>query len=728
MPELTPGAEQLLAAAEQRRAGQPGALGLRVWLLVLVERLGAMAEALAQGLQAAALQEYLRKQIQQGEPGEPLEREALVALALAHARDRGKSQASERDLAAVILARSGYTLVAETPASAPRGADATASPPAAGEASPAAGYRPRAQHPTPTLERFARDLTRAAVEQRLRPLVGRAEELQLVIETLCRLTKRNPVLVGPAGVGKTAIVEGLAQRVVRGEVPAPLAGVRLLALQPSTVVAGASHAGELEQRMQALLGEASHDGIILFIDEIHSVVGAGGMPGSGDVASLLKPALARGDLACIAATTDDEYRRVIEPDAALERRFQPIRVQELSAEQTLPVLQALRDDLARLRGVRATDEALRWLVDFARQYLRNRTFPDKGVDLLEQCVAAAVTRGAAVVEPEDAAAVAHRMVGMPLNPRDQRAALEARLAERPLLTSEDTRLLLDRLDVTLRGFDLHPTRPNAVALLAGPAAAAGADLAAAIAAALFGAEERVVTIDFGRMTESHHVSLLLGAPPGYVGYSEALPLHRVAQTPWCVLLCEHVDQCHPTVLAVLANALASGFFVDARGKRIYLSDSVVLLTAGDLDRSPRALGDVLRPGNHPPPDVRRGLEEELGSELLTWVDLVCTAAPQEDTRGRRWLEKQVLAELSARYRERGVEVEWEESVIEWLLAQQQKAHHQGDLERVLDGVLSPPLVKYLPERVPKQVTRLRVRWDGGAVQVDATESTEGSNG
>jgi ATP-dependent Clp protease ATP-binding subunit ClpC len=310
---------------------------------------------------------------------------------------------------------------------------------------------------------------------------------------------------------------------------------------------------------------------------------------------------------------------------------------------------------------------------------------------------------------------------MPLAPGDQRAALEARLAERPLLAAEDARLLLDRLEVTLRGFDLRPSRPNAVLLLLGEVAARGEALAEAIAAALFGAEERVVSIDFSRMTESHHVNMLLGAPPGYVGYSEALPLHRVAQIPWCVLRCEHVDLCHPTVLQVLVGALAAGFFTDARGKRIYLSDTVVLLTAGGGAGPQRPLGDVLRPGSARPADPRRALEERLGPELLARVDLVCSAAPDADSGDRRWLEKHVLGELAERYREHGVEVHWEESLIEWLLSQQGDARGQGDLERLVDGVLAPPLVKHLPDSATRAVKRLRVRWVGGAVRVETAE-------
>ena len=225
---------------------------------------------------------------------------------------------------------------------------ASATPPAELTSS----WRPRATEPTPTLDRLGRDLTSQASEGRLGTIVGRDAEVELVIETLCRSQKRNPALVGPAGTGKTAIVEGLAQRIVAGSVPQVIVGARVVQLSVSTLVAGAGIVGELENRMKAILSEAAQDGILLFMDEVHSIVGAGGARGTTDIASLLKPALARGEIACIAATTDDEYRVFIEADKALERRFSRVRVNELDAAKTLIVVRAHRGARAPSRGGR----------------------------------------------------------------------------------------------------------------------------------------------------------------------------------------------------------------------------------------------------------------------------------------------------------------------------------------------------------------------------------------
>lgn len=334
--DLTLGAQHLVKmAVHKRRDGGHEHLGVYHWLLSLIERHWAMAEDMVQGLEAAVLRQHLREQLQQGEVGAPLDLEVVIRQAGEHTRERGKTRTAERDLAAVILTAAGYEVIEASSSflSAPvNGSPAENadtghrlfdSPALRRGWEEAMGIRPdrtttpRARHPTPVLDKFGRDLTRDAEEGRLSSVVGREVEVQLVIETLHRRTKRNPVLVGPAGVGKTAIAEELAQRVVAGEVPETLRGVRIILIQPSTLVAGAKVMGELQKRMEALLSEARQDEIILFVDEVHAIVGAGGMPGTSDIGSLLKPALARGDIACIAATTDDEYRRFIEPEGDL---------------------------------------------------------------------------------------------------------------------------------------------------------------------------------------------------------------------------------------------------------------------------------------------------------------------------------------------------------------------------------------------------------------------------
>ena len=700
---LLPGAELLVQAAldKQRNAGQSD-LGTYHWLLALLERHGSMAKGMVADVAEETLPQHLAAELKKGNSGPPLARDEAVARALAGARARGATQASERDLAAVILSAAGYRLLEDA------GSRYSPAGMACGEPVCQAGgpYAARPTRPTPTLERYGRDLTREAVEGRLGPLVGRDLELQLVTETLCRRSKRNPVLVGPAGVGKTAIVEGLAQKVARGDAPAPLLGVRIIGLQPSTLVAGAHVVGELEKRVTAILSEASQEGIILFIDEMHSMVGAGGTPGSDDVASLLKPALARGDVACIAATTDDEYRRFIEPDGALERRFQPVRVQELSPEQTLQVLMALREQLDRQRGVHVPDEVLRWLVSFAQRFMRNRYFPDKGVDLLEQCVAHALATGAASVGLGDAQTVAERMVGMPAEPGAGLEPLRLRLRQQGLLSEQDAAALMARLAVTLRGLDLRPARPNAVLLLLGEAADRAQALAEAAAETLLGSTQRVVEIDLSRLAHGEDVTLLVGAPPGYVGYADHLPIHRVAQMPWCVLVLKGADVCHGQVRAVLSQALADGYLTDGSGKRIYLSDALVLLTARHQGQAALRPIGFLQEGAAREDGAARAAEEALGPELAAQVDLVIAEAPGLAAADRQWLEERLLADLTRRYGELGLALSWDAGVVEWLQQQRVAQGSQREWERLVDERISPLLVRYLagPQSTPLSLT------------------------
>ena len=721
---LAEGAQRLVEGAlQQQTKNKHAQLGVNHWLLVLMERHGAMAEALAKGLNASALEKYLVDQLRTGRTGEELSQEMVVERAAQQATARGKSRIAERDLAVTILAAADYTLAGDGTTLVAPGLDKMPILPSIGSEGaqsspvPQFKYEPRPRQPMPLLEQFGRDVTRQAAEGRLSQIVGRETEVQLMTETLCRRTKRNPLLVGPAGVGKTAVVEGLAQRIVRGVVPEALLGVRLIALQPSTLIVGGHMIGELEKRMQTLLHEASQDGVILFIDEVHTIVGAGGMPGLSDLASLLKPALARGEIACIAATTDDEYRRFIEPDEALERRFQPIRVQELTASQTLTVLASLRNELTQSHHVQVGDGVLPWLVDFAQHYLRNRHFPDKGIDLLEQTVAYSITQGKQIVEVADARAVAERLIGMPPEASAGLKSLREQLASRSLLDDQSIGRLVSRLEVTARGLDLRPTRPNAIVLLVGDAAHAAADVATVVAETLFGSAERVLSLDFSRFVHPADVTMLIGAPPGYVGYADSVLLDRLAQTPWCVVLCHHIHACHSTIRDVWTQALSDGFITNSRGKRAYLSDTVTILTAEVPMQSMQPLG-FRASSQSPVASELRSLESILGPELLAQADVVITQVQQQPLAGRSWLRYNLLADITARYSKLGLDLRWDDSLLDWLITYQRTFSNQREWERLLDEQLAPALIRYLPAVPGKEATPLRVAYHENVVYVE----------
>lgn len=720
---LSPGVLLLVDAALRHQMDAP-ILGVNHWLLALMERHGPMAESLTVGIEAKTLRAYFQKQLADNKVGEPLDSQTVSARAAARASARGKEVASERDLAAVILEAGGYSVMIESSGipTAHTPAHATSEGPVGGLANE---WEPRAKRPTPTLEKFGRDVTADAAAGRLSPMIGRDEEVRLIIETLCRRTKRNPVLVGPAGVGKTAIIEGLAQRIVRGDVPPLLQNARVVALQPSTLISGAESYPQMVKRLQAVVQEASQDGLLLFVDEVHSLVGAGGQAGTGDMASLLKPPLARGDIACIAATTDDEYRQYIEADPALERRFQPLRVQELTPEQTLAVLLSLRETLAQARGVSVSEDVLRRLIDLAQRFLRNRHFPDKAVDLLEQCVAHALAEGKAAVEPDDAEAVVQRLVGMPLSLDTRLSDLRRDLATGGILTPGEAAAVLSHLQVSLSDLDVRPTRPNAVALLLGHAAENGEALADALALTLYGGADRVIAIDFSRFGEAHDISMLIGSPPGYVGYSQSLPIHKLAQMPWCVLLCENVHACHPFVRELLQQALASGLFTDAGGRRLYLSDAVVVLTARMDGTAHRAMS-FRHTDDSSEDEARSGAVQELGQGFVDESDVVCAGA-EPGPAGQRRAQQALLSDLRDRYGRHSVTLTWDEGLADWLTAHVGPHPRSRDWERLIDERLSPLLVSHLPGPGDPTPKRLHIHADTDTINVMVAPATEGAN-
>ena len=677
---LTTGAQRLAGAAREKRLDHKHTdMGLSHWLLALVEKHAAMVEAMTPEFNKLEVRRELEKKLEQGEIGAPAADETIIPQAIERALERGKTQAAERDLASVILAAAGYELVDPSLRHKPVAWKQEKTRPTATGSS----------WPTPTLDRLGRDLTQAAREDKLSKVVGRADETELVIETLCRRTKRNPSLIGPAGVGKTAIAEGLAQKVVRGEVPDYLGNVRIIEIQPSALIAGTSSAGEFHERMERVIAEASQPGIILFVDEVHLIV--------REVADVLKPALARGELACITATTDGEYRRFIERDSALERRLQPIRIQEMSGEETSQILHVLKTELGVKFKVEVVDEAVEWLVDFGQRFMRNRHFPDKGVDLLEQCVAYAVAHDRTQVDLADAQTVARRMVGMPLDIQTRLTNLETSLTEQGILTEDEIRALVTRLHVTMRGLDLRPGRPNAVVLLSGEAAKSNERLAETIAHSLFGAADRVISIDLSAFLDRWSLSALIGSSPGFVGYGDSVPLHDLLQTPWSVVRLENIDRCSSGIGEVIAQALSEGALSDGQGRSLYFSDTVVLMTADlAIEKKPGGLGFL----THEEPaieDLRRCLVGALQADLAAQVDLIVTGAKREQGLSETWLEKHLLARLQEMYRKRGLHLQWDQSTIEWLMVHQENYRTEQDWERWVDNWLSPAIIPYLPK-------------------------------
>jgi ATP-dependent Clp protease ATP-binding subunit ClpC len=386
---------------------------------------------------------------------------------------------------------------------------------------------------TPTLAAFSRDLTELARNGKLDPVIGRDREIDRIVAILARRSKNNPCLVGEPGVGKTAIVEGLAARIVAGDAPPSLRGKRVLALSLGTLVAGTKYRGEFEGRVKRILDEVKRSArdVVLFIDELHTLVGAGSAEGAPlDLSSMIKPELARGDLQCIGATTFDEYRKYVESDAALERRFQPVMVEEPSIEETIAILRGLRERYARHHHVTIDEEAIETAAQLSARFIADRFLPDKAIDLVDEaaaCVALA-NKGAVDlprVTREDVAGVVTRWTGIPQNSLTESQTsrlleLERLLSKRVIGQDRAIAAVSDAIRRARTG--LHdPRKPLGSFLFRGPSGVGKTELAKTLAEVLFGSEAALVRIDLSEFTEPHTVSRLLGAPPGYAGHDEA---------------------------------------------------------------------------------------------------------------------------------------------------------------------------------------------------------------
>ncbi len=450
-----------------------------------------------------------------------------------------------------------------------------------------------------TLAQYSRDLTDAARRNELDPVIGRDDEVERVVSILARRSKNNPVLIGEPGVGKTAIVEGLAQRIARGNVPAALRDKRVLALSLGPLVAGTKYRGEFEGRVKRILDEVKRAGreVILFIDELHTLVGAGAAEGSLDLSSMIKPELARGELQCIGATTFDEYRKYVESDAALERRFQPVQVDEPTIEQTIAILNGLRAKYAAHHGVTIDDAAIDAAASLAARYIADRYLPDKAIDVIDEAAAGAAMHGERTVGVERVAAVVARWTGIPQGTLTdaQRAgllALESQLGARVVGQSAAVRSVAEAIRRARAGLK-DPRKPVGGFLFVGPSGVGKTELARALAHALFGTDDALIRLDLSEYTEAHTISRLIGAPPGYQGHEEPGQLTEpIRRRPYSVVLFDEIEKAHPDVSAILLQILDDGRVTDAKGRTIDFRHAILVLTS-NLDRD--ELEATLRP-------------------------------------------------------------------------------------------------------------------------------------
>jgi ATP-dependent Clp protease ATP-binding subunit ClpC len=494
-----------------------------------------------------------------------------------------------------------------------------------------------ARKETPHLHEFSRDLTEAALEGKLDPLVGREREIDRLIQILCRRTKNNPVLIGEPGVGKTAIVEGLAQRVINGDVPSFLVDKRILGLDLSLVVAGTKYRGQFEERMKTIMRELiENPHYIIFIDELHTLIGAGSAEGSLDAANILKPALSRGEIQCIGATTSTEFRRSIQRDRSLERRFQAIKVAAPNESETVQILEGVKDRYESYHNVRYSEDAIEAAVYQSSRYLPERFLPDKAIDVIDEAGARVKLRVqresgyvpppprwqqrefrsereyghyrdrdriysssrrppqyyepqdyenyAAQVSKQDIDDVIANWTGIPVASLQEEEItkllrIEAELHKR-IISQQPAISALARAIRRSRAGLKNPQRPVGSFLFLGPTGVGKTEVARSLAEFLFGSERALIRLDMSEFMEKHSVSKLIGSPPGYVGYDEGGQLtERIRRNPYSVLLLDEIEKAHPDIFNILLQVFEDGILTDAAGNTVDFKNVIVIMTS-----------------------------------------------------------------------------------------------------------------------------------------------------
>ncbi len=609
------------------------------------------------------------------------------------------------------------------------------------------------------LAKYGRDLVALARQGKVDPVVGRHDEIRRVLQVLTRKTKSNPVLIGEAGVGKTAVAYGLALRIAQGTVPDALKGKRLVELNLSSMVAGARHRGEFEERLQGVMDELMADpSIIVFIDEIHQIVGAGDSRGGMDAGNILKPSLARGDFAVMGATTTDEYRSSIEKDPALERRFAPVMVGEPSEEEALEILKGLRPRYEQHHGATFPDEVLLAAVKLSVRFLPDRNLPDKAIDLIDEAAARVKTRSGVFtagaspsfeITDDVVAEVVADWTGIPISritSEEEARLLDMENLLRGRVVGQDHAVgAVARTIRVVRVGLASPNRPGGVFLFMGPSGVGKTELAKALAEFLFGSEREMVRLDMSEFHDKHSVARLIGAPPGYVGYEGEGQLTKAVRTrPFCVLLLDEVEKAHQDIFDIFLQVFDEGRLTDSKGRTVNFTNSIIIMTSNLGSRAaasqagPAAAaageGRAAAPRlSAPPTDTgfvgqldampeayQAALRGHFRPEFLNRIDeiVVFRTLQREDLRGivHLNLERQVR-----RIREsRQIDLEMTQGAVNFLL---EKGYHPEfgarPLQRAIDTWLTKPFAEELLRSQVPPGTHVRVVQAGEGLRFES---------
>ena len=610
------------------------------------------------------------------------------------------------------------------------------------------------------LEQFSEDLVARA--STMEPVIGREKEIDMVIGILCRKSKNNPALVGEPGVGKTAIAEGLAQRMAMGNVPPQLKEKRLVSLNMASLVAGTKYRGEFEERLRDVLAEIRRNGdVILFVDEMHTIVGAGAAEGAIDAANIFKPALGRGELQMLGATTREEYRKYIEKDAALERRFRPVAVEEPTQETTLAILRALRPGLERHHHLRISDDALKEAVRLAARYLPDLYLPDKAIDLIDEGASRARMeelhsgRGSATrkeLEEELQGAVRERQFERAAELRDKMQHLAKPTARSRNVNASDiawvvsqrTGIPVGRLtagererllelegllsaevvgqekavsavaEAVRRGYSgiRDGGRPIASLLFTGPTGVGKTELCRALAQEVFGSRDAMIRLDMTEYMEKQSVSRLIGAPPGYVGFEDGGKLtDAVRRRPYSLVLLDELEKAHPEVLGILLQIMEEGVLTDSTGRRVSFRNTIVVMTS-NIGGQIRGEGLGFCAGGREA-EVGEALRQAFSPEFLGRIDQTVHFAPLMPG-AMEAIARKYLRQLQDRTAAVGTQLQLPPELPSWLLEKCPGKDGARQLRRLVQTEVEGPLASFLL-RCSRKPARVKLTLEGGEI-------------
>jgi len=620
------------------------------------------------------------------------------------------------------------------------------------------------------ISQFCTDLTAKARNGEIDVVIGREAELYRIVQILSRRTKNNPCLIGEPGVGKTAIAEGLAMKIATGDAPAKLLDKEIMLLDLAGLVAGTQFRGQFESRIKGLVDELKAAGnIILFIDEVHNLVGAGDSEGSMSAGNILKPALSRGEIQVIGATTFKEYRKYIEKDAALERRFQPVTVEEPSIEDSVKMLTGIKSYYEGFHNVSVSESIVRMAVVLSERYINDRFLPDKAIDLLDEACACACLRNKAIdeyyiankkavalnnelgelqavvdnpdyeriatlkyeiekvnkelkdkeplakdntVTTDDLAKVIELWTGIPAvkikeNNLEKLASLEENLKKH--IVGQDEAVKAVALGVRRSSVQLSAKRKPASFIFVGPTGVGKTELVKTLARELFNTPDSLIRLDKTEYMEKHAVSKLIGAPPGYVGYDEAGQLtEKVRRKPYSVILFDEIEKAHPDIMNTLLQILDDGRITDAQGRTVNFENTVIVMTSNaGSDNNGTLLGFNKTQGEASKDKAMKALKDFLKPEFLGRVDEIIAFSPLE-TESLIKIAEITLEELRPMLRERDIELEYSDDVCEFLAETCDRAAGARDLKKLIRKLIEDKMIAILIDNPEKQITKFKV--------------------